>query len=406
MVLSKRNDTDSAHQRFAVLQAGARMHYAVPALLARAGALTALYTDVHANHRHFRWLEEALPARWQPKAVKRLLARKLPSDLPLAMVCDHPFLGPLISRFGEVNDASVLATAAYYRFGGANSLYTNFINNDISLVRRAKDQGLKIVHELIIGADVGRIMLEERARFPGVEPAGESVAEVESGIARDKVKWQLCDQVLVPSEYCRDSSIALGCDPSKISVVPYGLEERWFELQASPVPGRILFVGQVGLRKGNQYLAAACRLLGDRKVAFECRVVGPHLVNTENSIFKGPHYLGQIPRSKVYEEFQSADIFVLPTIADSFGLVHLEAMACGVPVITTPHCGSIIRDGIDGFIVPIRDTNTLTERLLQLIEDRALRDRMGRAAKERAREYTWAHYGDRLMRALRIGASP
>ena len=45
---------------------------------------------------------------------------------------------------------------------------------------------------------------------------------------------------------------------------------------------------------------------------------------------------------------------MLPTLADSFGLVHLEALACGVPVITTPHCGSVVRDGVEGFIVPIR----------------------------------------------------
>ena len=78
-------------------------------------------------------------------------------------------------------------------------------------------------------------------------------------------------------------------------------------------------------------------------------------------------------------------------------------MACGVPVITTPNCGSVVRDGIEGFIVPIRDSNLLAERIEQLVTDRQLRNRMGQAAKERAREYTWACYGQRLLQAIAPG---
>ena len=78
----------------------------------------------------------------------------------------------------------------------------------------------------------------------------------------------------------------------------------------------------------------------------------------------------------------------------------LEAMACGVPVITTPHCGSAVRDGVDGFIVSIRDSQALADRMQQLLEDRSLRQRMGASARERARDFTWTRYGQRLMAAL------
>ena len=63
-------------------------------------------------------------------------------------------------------------------------------------------------------------------------------------------------------------------------------------------------------------------------------------------------------------------------------------MACGVPVITTPNCGSVVRDGIDGFIVPIRDAEAIADRIELLLADRALRARMGRNARARAREFT------------------
>jgi glycosyltransferase involved in cell wall biosynthesis len=243
-------------------------------------------------------------------------------------------------------------------------------------------------------------MLEERQRYPGIEPAGESVDVVEAGIARDQQKWMLSDQVLVPSEYCRQSSIGLGCEPSKLSLVPYGIPEHWFDLQPDPQPGRILFVGQVGLRKGNHVLTEACRLLKARGMRFECRVVGPLHVDTTLPLFEGPTYLGQVPRSQVQDEFRKADFFILPTLAEGMALVHLEAMACGVPVITTPNCGSVVRDGVDGFIVPIRDAQSLAERMQQLLEDRALRSKMSASAREHAREFVGSVMASDLSKLL------
>jgi glycosyltransferase involved in cell wall biosynthesis len=389
-------------RRYAVLQAGKRMDYAVPALLARADALAAFYTDLHSSHRPLQVLKELVPPQWQPKPLKRLLGRQLPAGLPRHLVRDQPFASLSWARRDARSDALVLQRACLERFGGANALYTNFIKKDLDAIRQAKNQGMHVVHELIIGADVGRILLEERRQFPGIEPTGEPEDTVEAGITRDVRKWALCDQVLVPSEYCRQSTIALGCDPAKISLVPYGLSEHWFDLKPDLQPGRILFVGQVGLRKGNHYLAEACRLLKARGVVFECRVVGPLQVDVQQPLFAGPFYLGQVPSSQVHEEFRRADIFVLPTLADSFGLVHLEAMACGVPVVTTPHCGSVVRDGVEGFLVPIRNSGFLADRLEQLLIDRSLRDRLGAAARLRARDYTWERYGERLLASLGV----
>ena len=100
------------------------------------------------------------------------------------------------------------------------------------------------------------------------------------------------------------------------------------------------------------------------------------------------------------DEFLRADVFVLPTLCEGFALAHLEAMACGVPVVTTPNCGSVVRDGVDGFIVPIRDAEALAEKIELLVTDRELRTRLGHNARERAREFTWDRYGQRLFAAF------
>jgi glycosyltransferase involved in cell wall biosynthesis len=66
----------------------------------------------------------------------------------------------------------------------------------------------------------------------------------------------------------------------------------------------------------------------------------------------------------------------------------------------------VVRDGVEGFTVPIRDASTLADRIQQLLEDRSLREQMGAAARQRAREFTWQQYGARLMTALALeGAS-
>jgi glycosyltransferase involved in cell wall biosynthesis len=383
--------------RYAVLQPGARLHYAVPALLARAGALAALYTDLHGHHRSLRALAALWPPGRQPPALQRLLARQLPADLPRRLVREQ-----VVATLAGRGAQALLQRAAREGFAGAGAVYTSFINDDLATVERARDQGLAVVHELIISADAGRILLEERRRFPGVEPPAETAEVIEAGIDRDRRKWALSDRVLVPSTYCLDSCLALGCEPSRLRLVPYGIPEHWFERPVCPEPGRVLSVGRVSLGKGHHYLAEACRLLSQRRVAHHCRIAGAWQVDVTAPLFSGPTYLGPVPRSRMAAEVQRADVVVLPTLTDSFALAHLEAMACGVPVVTTHHCGALVRDGVEGFVVPVRDAAALAERLQQLIEDRPLRQRLGAAARRRALDHGWSRYGERLLSALEL----
>ena len=389
---------------FAVLQAGARMHYAVPALLAQTNQLKAFYTDVHGDHA---WLQCLNKNKWPtPKSLKRLLGRNLPSEIPKGLVRDQPLItlgASLLNRvpgFYFSSEQAILNRACKENFSQASALYTNFINNDIAVVKAAKEAGLFCIHELIIGANVGNVLLEERQLFPGLDSQSASKAKVEAGILRDQEKWRIVDRILVPSKHCFDSCIELGVDADKLRIVPYGVEEEWLHLPSQPEPGRVLFVGQVGLRKGSHYLAEATRLLKDRGFHGEIRAVGPLLVDVQSPLFHGPHYIGQVPRALIYQEFCKADVFVLPTLADSFGLVHLEALACGVPVITTNNCGSVVRDGREGFIIPIRDPETLANRIELLVNDRALRQQMSENAKRRAQDFTWDKYRERLLKAI------
>jgi glycosyltransferase involved in cell wall biosynthesis len=397
--------------KFAVLHTGARMHYAVPALLHRADMLRAFYTDVVGNVGVMNAVRRVVPSSLRSKPVRRLFGRLLPEDVPRAAVVSSPMRSladAALARLpGGVRSLLPLEAPMSWlqrkiiedNFRGANALYS-LDNSDLDIIRAAKRQGMFVVYEQILNADVGLIMREERARFPRLE-LQDSEEFVEAGIRRDLEVWNLADVVLVASDFVRQSMKRVGYTADRVALVPYGVDESWFDITPRPVPGRVLFVGTVCLRKGNHYLAEACRMLKDRGVQAEFRVVGPSdPQELASPLFEGPNYVGQVPRDQVRDEFAQADIFVLPTISESFGLVHLEAMACGVPVVTTPNCGSVVRDGMDGYIVPVRDAGALAARIEQLIKNRTLRADMGRNAKERAAKYSWAGYSRAMLGAI------
>jgi glycosyltransferase involved in cell wall biosynthesis len=388
-----------------VLQAGARMHYAVPSILARAGRLQHFYTDVHGMLPGLDVLRH-LPLSLQPLPLQRLLGRSLPPEIPPSRVttCGRSLLWHrLRATLGYTHDypyASLIQQAIARQFEGATVLYSNFINGDIPAFEAARQQGLRTVHEVIISPEVGYVLDEERQALPGLEPR-QPLAQIQAGTERDRQKWALSDLILVPSPYVQQAMERLGVPRDRVQVVPYGLAADWCTESPNPQPGRILYVGSVRLLKGCHYLAAATRILQQRRVPCEVRVVGSYRPEAiAHPAFQGPTYVGPVPRAQIQQEFLQADLLVFPTLCDSFGLVQLEAMACGLPVIATPHCGAVVRHGIDGLIVPIRDAVALADRIEQLVSDRPLRQTMAIQARQRAQAFTWNQYGDRLLAAL------
>jgi len=109
---------------------------------------------------------------------------------------------------------------------------------------------------------------------------------------------------------------------------------------------------------------------------------------------------GPVLRPKMAEQYAWADVFLLPSICEGSATACYEALAAGLPVITTENAGSVVRDGIEGFVVPIRDYESIVTRLEMLYRDRELLQSVSRGALERAREFTVQKYGERLLAAL------
>lgn len=236
------------------------------------------------------------------------------------------------------------------------------------------------------------------ATWPGFEDWGPGHEE------RLDEEIRLADGILVGSDYVADTFVAEGIDRGKIAVVPYGVDLATFTpapADGAARPFRVVFAGQLTQRKGLSYLLRGYARF--HRADSELTLVGMPVGGMEAlrpfaSLFRHvPHQT----RPALAQRYRESDVFVLPTLIEGMPLVVVEAMACGLPVIVTANGpAGIVRDGIDGYIVPERDDEAIADRLEHLYRDPALRREMGRQAAARAREFSWQAYADRARHYL------
>jgi len=373
--------------------------------------LSRFYTDICGNTGLGRLLAFGAPlsaglsklaARRVPSQVSRL-TRTFPVRTAVYTSQEH-FKSTYGARHLRRNlrwQCQLGRAAARSGFGDATHVFS-MLGEFPTLIVAAKERGLRIVSEVYILLSTERVMLEERKRFPGWEPCWEDLDPVRHEFFSSDVLLTKSDFFVCPSEAVRDDLILnRGVKPECAAVVPYGANVRFLEKTPAPNRGRVLFAGTAELRKGIHYLAMASEKLAHRTSGLEFRVAG----NVSRAVALQPlcrplNFLGRVPRDRMHEELRTADVFVLPSLAEGSAEVTYEALAAGVPVITTKSAGSVVRDGIDGRIVPERDPDALANAIQELVEDRTLRDRMAIAARERATNFTWERYGERLIPCL------
>jgi glycosyltransferase involved in cell wall biosynthesis len=156
-----------------------------------------------------------------------------------------------------------------------------------------------------------------------------------------------------------------------------------------------LFVGSLGQRKGLSYLFRAVQALGS---SVELTVIGARPLSpcpALDQALKSVRWIPTCSHHDVLTEMAANDVLIFPSLFEGFGLVLLEAMAMGLPIITTNHTAGpdLITDGVEGFIVPIRSAEAITEKLDVLRRDPDLRATMAEQARKRARDFTWENYG-------------
>ena len=166
--------------------------------------------------------------------------------------------------------------------------------------------------------------------------------------------------------------------------------------RARPDSFRALYVSShLHESKGLEALVAAATRAQAAGVTTEWEIVGEWLdettrIETQRRVgdVPGIHFRGAVERSQLAAVYSNADAFVFPTgPSEGFALVRIEAMAAGLPVITTEAGGGreIVRDGVEGFIVDVDDPDQIVDRLKQLREDPRMHARIARRAQARQR---------------------
>ncbi|HEY2039181.1 MAG TPA: glycosyltransferase family 4 protein [Edaphobacter sp.] len=226
------------------------------------------------------------------------------------------------------------------------------------------------------------------------------VTDARDTIREEKI-YEAADLITVPSGFALRSFIEMGIPAEKMRKIPYGVRLERFRPIGEPPKDRfeVLFAGGVSLRKGVPYLLDAFAKL--QHPAKRLRVAGAVRPDFEAVLSRLPRekveFLGSVSQEKMVELMSTSHVMVLPSIEEGLALVQGQAMACGCPVIASTNTGSedLFTDGVEGFIVPVRDPAALTERMQRLVDDPDLRQRMSEASMTRVKSLGgWKDYGD------------
>jgi alpha-maltose-1-phosphate synthase len=210
----------------------------------------------------------------------------------------------------------------------------------------------------------------------------------------------LADRVIVPSEHIALTLVRHGTPREKLSVIPYAADCRRFHPLARGGHDStciFLFAGGITQRKGIKYLLEAWSRI--RRPGWKLQLLGP-LPSHRGPLepFLGMvEPLGRVSHGEMPALMAAADVFVFPSLFEGSAVVTYEALACGLPSVVTPNAGSVVRDGIEGFVVRPRDVDALAARMEKLGGDRELRTRMAGAARARALNYNWPRYHAALV---------
>ncbi|HPD17373.1 MAG TPA: glycosyltransferase family 4 protein [Planctomycetota bacterium] len=324
-----------------------------------------------------------------------------PNDIPADLIRplwfpSRRYLRLPVHMYWRLKDASFDRRAAR-RLPEGFDVFHGWNSHCLASLARAKERGALTFVERgsAHAAAQARLLEGEHARF-GLRPPRAMRRLVERCVA----EYEAADFVHVPSSFCRQSFIDEGFPAQRLVQSPYGVDPSRFAPGPEPDRFTVLFVGEIGLRKGVlDLLEAWARLrLTDSRLVLLGGIepaIAPRVEEfRRRTAFETPGFGHDMPAA-----YAGASVLALPAIEDGFPLVVLEAMASGRPVIVSENTGSkdAVENGVHGFVVPIRSPDAIAESLQWLHDRPAERAAMGAAARQRAEQFPWQRHGADLV---------
>ena len=224
-------------------------------------------------------------------------------------------------------------------------------------------------------------------------------------IDRELEEYENADIILTPSKFVEQTFIKYNVKKAKVINFGSYLDNFYpiTNIKKNNEEFNILFVGQLSIRKGLHYLIEAFEKF---KHPFKkLTIIGSETrdklffrnllkKNNNQNIF----YLGPKKHKEINEYLNKSNVFVLPSLEEGLATVILQAISSGCPVIVSENTGAleIVEDNKCGFVIPIRNSNVIAEKLTELAEDKLLQKKFSTNAIKFSQDYTWKRYVENL----------
>lgn len=374
---------------------GSRMHYAVPKTFYRAGLLNQHYTDFSIPAE-----KTQLYSTFSPKFASRNCS--LPSS-HLITYTALSFKARFKRYFGKNTDITrnILSTEINKNFTEL-CIKSGILDTEVIYAMKGaaleifqkSAHNLKILEQALVTKNTEIQNIRTYLEKYSIDDNGWNSSQYEMIHQRNIEEIKLADIIIAPSQFVKNDVLKY-VPNANIKVVPYGVD-----IKRSPVDSikssnkTILTVGEVGLRKGSMIVWAAARKYP--QLRFE--MVGPINLPKKLLALKPENVIlfGSVAKNKVIQHFQSCGAFLLPSLAEGSATVIYEALACGVPVICSEQCGSVINHKEDGWLFDISDFDNMCLGIEAFMNPETKHE-ISNNALMRSHEYTVKKYGERLL---------
>ncbi|WP_037319659.1 glycosyltransferase family 4 protein [Salegentibacter sp. Hel_I_6] len=290
---------------------------------------------------------------------------------------------------------------------GTNGVYA-YEDGALKTFREAKILGLNCFYDLPIGYwRTARELLEkEKDRWPEWTATLTGLKDSEEKLLRKDEELALADRIFVASSFTASTLKNYPGNLAPIEIIPYGfpspISTRKYEGGNSIKPLKLLFVGGLSQRKGIADVFAVVDKLQTHvtltvvgyKASDNCRVLDENLSRHR--------WIPSLPHSEILELMRNHDVLLFPSLFEGFGMVITEAMSQGTPVITTERTAGpdLIIHNENGWLIEAGSTIALEECLDYLLQNPQIISKVGKAARETAKQRPWKVYGEELATAI------
>jgi glycosyltransferase involved in cell wall biosynthesis len=385
----------------------------------RERGMLAYFATTYLDHPDY-WLARALKMaaqRFRPSFVRQLERRSF-HELPFTSVRTRAGLEILRTLAGSVLKRPLLADAIWEReehdfdawVAGSlptqlDAVYT-FEHAALRTLQAARRRGVFTFYEQPSQHHrfFSRIYADQVKRYPEIRSSATELQDPHRAAPRDNrrdAELALADCVLCNSTFTRNTLLDAGVDEQRILVTPYGFPTiDVMDTRRERRPVVFLNAGTQNLRKGLHLLYRAWRKLAFAPSEAELWLVGRMTLpeETRRDLSGAVRILDSVPHAELLMLYKQASVFVLPSLADGFGMVISEAMSRGLAVIATDRTGApdIMEHGVNGFIIPAGDEDALVNQMKWCVEHSDALHGIGARAAERAASWQWSNYRSAL----------